>query len=308
MPTGTSAFRGRSAGRVMGTGRGGCLALQSWAMPEDGHPRFRRPDLEGGGGFFGCGGFAGIPFFVFLDGDDSDFGLHVVVAGAAELAAGEFEFRWAGGGELHPLDGAAGDGVLIEAEGWDVEGMDHIAGAEEHMNGFADGDDELGGSEVVFAGGVCGIDAEFVLDAEALHIAFSELAISSGITQIPAELVTHDVYGNGIRSDRRLGEFIPDAVRPDGQEQEDSGWNDGPPEFEGVIAVAVVGFVSGTAAIADEVNNVNTLCQYKYHQRENEDEIEQGVDFFSTDCDIWRGPVEVRGALLGLGGDAAAYE
>jgi hypothetical protein len=52
--------------------------------------------------------------------------------------------------------------------------MDHIAGAKEDMNGFADGDDELGGSEVVFAGGVCGIDAEFVFDAEALYIAFTE--------------------------------------------------------------------------------------------------------------------------------------
>ena len=277
-------------------------------MSEDGPPRFRSPDLEGGGGFFGCGGFAGIPFFVFLYGDDADFGLHVVVAGAAELAAGEFEFCWAGGGELHPLDGAARDCVLVEAEGWDVERVDHIAGAEEDMDRFAYRDDEFGGGEVVFAGGVCGIDAEFVFDAEALHIAFSELAISSGIAQIPAELVTHDVYGNGIRCDRRLSEFKPDTVRPYGKEEEDGSWNDGPPEFEGVIAVAVVGLVSGTAAVTDEIDNINTLCQYKYHQRENEDEIEQGVDFFSTDCDIWRGPVEVRGALLGLGGDAAAYE
>jgi len=163
--------------------------------------RMALPGLEGGGGFFGCGGFAGIPFFVFLDGNDADFGLHVVVAGAAELAAGEFEFRRAGGGELHPLDGASGDGVLVEAEGWDVERVDHIAGAEEHMNGFADGYDELCGCEVVFASGVCGIDAEFVFDAEALHIAFTELAISSCIAQVPTILVAHDIYGNGIRCD-----------------------------------------------------------------------------------------------------------
>ena len=85
------------------------------------------PDLEGGGGFFGCSGFAGIPFFVFFDGDNANFGLHVVVASAAELAAGEFEVSRAGGGELHPLNCASGDGVLVEAEGWDVEGVDHIA-------------------------------------------------------------------------------------------------------------------------------------------------------------------------------------
>lgn len=85
------------------------------------------PDLEGGCGFFGCGGFAGIPFFVFFDGDDANFGLHVVVASAAELAAGEFEVSRASGGELHPLDGASGDGVLVKAEGWDVERVDHIA-------------------------------------------------------------------------------------------------------------------------------------------------------------------------------------
>ena len=127
---------------------------------------FDLPDLERGSGFFGCGGFAGIPFFVFLDGDDSDFGLHVVVAGAAELAAGEFEFCRAGGGELHPLDGAAGDGVLVEAEGWDVERVDHIAGAKEDMDGFADGNDELGGCEIVFADRVCGIDAEFVFEEQ----------------------------------------------------------------------------------------------------------------------------------------------
>ena len=272
-------------------------------MPEDGPP-----DLEGGGGFFGCGGFAGIPFFVFLDGNDSDFGLHVVVAGAAELAAGEFEFRRAGGGELHPLDGASGDGILVEAEGWDVERVDHIAGAEEDMDGLTDGDDQLGGGEVVLGGGVCGIDAEFVFDAEALHIAFSELAISSGIAQIPAELVTHDVYGNGIRCDRRLGEFIPDAVRPYGEEEEDGGWNDGPPKFEGVVAVAVVGLVTWAATIADEIDDVNDLCQNEYHQREDEDEIEEVVDFFAANGDIWRSPIEIGSALLGLSGKGSADE
>ena len=159
------------------------------------------PGLEGGGGFFGCGGFAGIPFFVFLDGDDANFGLHVVVAGAAELAAGEFELRWAGGGELHPLDGAAWDGVLVEAEGWDVERVDHIAGAKEDMDGFAYGDDELGGGEVVFAGGVCGVDAELVFQTETLHIACAELSIGPGIAQIPAELVAHDIDSDGIWRD-----------------------------------------------------------------------------------------------------------
>ena len=69
-----------------------------------------------------------------------------------------------------------------------------------------------------------------------------------------------------------------------------------------------MGFVSGTATVADEIDNINTLRQYKYNKRQNKDEIEQHVDFFSTDRDIWRRPVKVRGALLGLGGDTAAYE
>ena len=118
--------------------------------------------LERGCCGLGCGDFAGIPLFVFLDGNDADFGLHVVMAGAAELAAGELKIGRAGGGELHPLDGAARDGVLVKAEGRDVEGVDHVAGTEEDMNGFTDGNDQLGGGKVILASGIGGIDAEFV--------------------------------------------------------------------------------------------------------------------------------------------------
>ena len=230
------------------------------------------------------------------------------MAFAAELAAREFEVSRAGGGELHPLDCASRNGVLVEAEGWDVERVDHIARAKEDMDGLSDGDDELSGSKVVFASGVGWIDAELIFHAETLHIACAELSIGPGIAQIPAELVANNIYGNGIRRDRRRSEFEPDTVRPDCQEKEDGCGNDGPPEFKGVIAVAIVGLVSRTATVADQVNNVNALSQDKYHQRENEDEIEQGIDFFSTDRDIWRGPEKIGSALLGLGGKTAPYE
>ena len=68
------------------------------------------------GGGSRSGDFTGIPFFVFVHGDDANFGFHVVVAGSAKLAASEFEFRRTGCRELNPLDRAARDGVLIEAE------------------------------------------------------------------------------------------------------------------------------------------------------------------------------------------------
>ena len=74
------------------------LKAISTVTPQDALGRFAhlaatvlfKTSLEGCAGFFGCGGFGCIPFFVFFDRDDPDFGLHVVVAGAAELAAGEF--------------------------------------------------------------------------------------------------------------------------------------------------------------------------------------------------------------------------
>ena len=158
--------------------------------------------LERGCCGLGGGDFAGIPLFVFVDGNDADFGLHVVVAGAAELAAGEFEVCGAGGGELHPLDGAARDGVLVEAEGRDIEGVDHIAGAKEHMNGLTNGNNELGGGKVVLASGISGIDAEFVFQTEAFDIASAQLAIGSGIAHVPAILISYDIDSDGIWRNR----------------------------------------------------------------------------------------------------------
>ena len=235
-------------------------------------------------------------------GQDSDFGLHVVVAGAAKLAASEFQIRRALGSELHPLDGAAGDGVLVETEGGHIERVNHIAAAEKDMNRFACGDDQFGGREVVLGGRVVLVHTEFVLQRKEVGGAVTEFAVGSGVAEIPSELVGDDIHGHGIRRNRGLCEFAPHAVSPDRKRQEDRCGNDGPPEFEGVVAVAVVGLVSRAAAVFDEINDINGLGRDKDGEGEPEDEIQNSVDFLTTDGDVFRGPVEVLHSFLGLGG------
>ena len=72
--------------------------------------------------------------------------------------------------------------------------------------------------------------------------------------------------------------------------------------------MAVVGFVAGAATVADEIKDVEALGEDEDDERENEYEIQQCIDFFAADGDIWRRPIEVRCALLGLGREAAAGE
>jgi hypothetical protein len=121
-----------------------------------------KKDLKRRGGCLGSGDFAGVPFFVFLNRYDANFGLHVVVTGSAELTASELEIRCAGCGKLHPLDRATGNSVLVKPERWNIKRMDHISRTEEDMNGLTDRDDEFGGSEVILSCGVGWVDAKFI--------------------------------------------------------------------------------------------------------------------------------------------------
>ena len=183
--------------------------------------------------------------------------------------------------------------------------MDDVAGTKENVNGFAYRNDHFRGCEIIFSSRVFGFDSKFVLDAEEFHIPFAKFAVCTGITDIPAKLVTYYINRDGIWGQRSLGEFMPDAIAPDSEEQEDRGGNDGPPEFQRVVTMAVVGFVARTATVADQVDNVDGLSEDEYSQRQNENKIEQHVDLSAADCDIWRGPVKIAGAFFCASGHEA---
>ena len=63
--------------------------------------------------------------------------------------------------------------------------------------------------------------------------------------------------------------------------------------------MAVVGFVTRTAAILYKIDNVNRLCGNEDSEREPEDEPDKDVNLLPTSSNRWRGPVKVARALLG---------
>ena len=98
-----------------------------------------------------------------------------------------------------------------------------------------------------------------------------------------------------------MREFIPDAVAPDREGQEDGRGDNCPPKFQGIVAMAVVGFVARATAVFDEIDDIDTLRGYENDEREPEDEIQDAVNFLTANGDVFWSPVEIVGAGLGLG-------
>ena len=233
-----------------------------------------------------------------LLGNNTDGGLHVVVAGAAELVAGELEVPGADRLEPDPSDRAAGDAVLVEPKFGDVEGVDHVSCMQQHMDGAPDGDHQLGGDHILSSAWILGVSSPSVCRGDFFHVHRRQLPADSGIAHFPAELVAGDVDCQRVLRGGTM-DLLPDAVAVNGERKEDDRWQRGPDDLKGVVAVAVMRRNSRTPTISNEVVSVGSLDKDEDHGREPEDDLDDEVDLEACCRDAGWEAVDISSALLG---------
>src|SRR5579864_900553 len=115
-----------------------------------------------------------------------------MVPQAAQLRAGNFIsaglVRLEVKGNLH-----AGDDILLQSQLAHKEVVDDVAGAKNQQDRLAGRHLERGAGEIVFAGGIVGIDAERIAVGivDLLDVKAAKLSVRPGVPEAPGELLAH---------------------------------------------------------------------------------------------------------------------
>src|SRR6185312_8451738 len=134
-----------------------------------------------------------LPSVVFFRRHRDQRAAHLAVAESAEFGAGNLVCAWSADmqfqRDLHP-----GHDVLLGAQFAYEEVVNHVARMKQQQNIPTSGDAQAGGHDVIFAGRIFFIvnDAVSTGVADELDAGASKLAIRTGITEGPRELVCVD--------------------------------------------------------------------------------------------------------------------
>ena len=125
--------------------------------------------------------------------------------------------------------------------------MDHVLGAQVNQHRLVDGYvNVVQHLDIVLAVVIRGINAEYVVIGDQLHVLAAKLAILTRITRIPGKLLGDDLYDRGIL---RLGKtahvFGPQR---NGETQQQDGFHDHYGEFRHAGNVALGAFMVGAAS------------------------------------------------------------
>src|SRR6266481_1891111 len=100
------------------------------------------------------------------------------------------------------MDVKAGHSVLLEAHSRNEKTVDDILRAETQIHIMSDRQDQRGRDNVIFSCGIAGINTEWIAFlgmSEALRISSAELAVLSGVAEVPLKLRAGDFDLNSVR-------------------------------------------------------------------------------------------------------------
>src|SRR5205823_14545890 len=128
--------------------------------------------------------------------DNFHHAVHLVMTQSAQFSAGNFVIADLGWGEVHP-DCESWDRVLLEAHGWNEKAMDDVYGAKRQIDFAIDRHEHRSPNHIILSGRIGGVDAErsFVAGRgiDQLGIGLCELAVRSGIAEVPGKLHARDL-------------------------------------------------------------------------------------------------------------------
>ena len=135
-------------------------------------------------------------------------------------------------------NGQAGDGVLLQAQLANVEIVDHVLRVQHEFDLVIHGNRQRGHDDVVFAGGIVGIDAQRIAggSADLRGIEAAEFSVRAGIAEIENELVGGDFDANGVGFSGREARVGPGFASEQAQTDEKNDRRRGPDHFQRVIA------------------------------------------------------------------------
>ncbi len=125
----------------------------------------------------------------------------------------------------------AGNCVLAGAHGHNLEGMNHVLGTDVGDDRFVDRDvDIVERLDVVFAIRVGRVNAKDVAVRDVFHVLFAEHAVGAGVTDVPGELLAHDIDDGRVLGVGKLIHSL--SPNRDGHANEENGLGNDNAQFD----------------------------------------------------------------------------